>query len=117
MRILYQTSFISASEEKLGRKFPGWFDKVLVDAPCSSEVHVWNSPKHLAEWSINRVKKLHRRQVGLVTRLVDALKHGGLLVYSTCAVTPEENEEVVREVLERRDEILLLLPSHNNNFG
>ncbi len=85
--------------ETLYRRTDKLFTKILVDAPCSSEVHVLNSEKHIGQWSEKRIKTLHRRQVNMITALLPLLTDGGRLVYSTCALTPEENEMVVNEVL------------------
>ncbi|MDA1192348.1 MAG: RsmB/NOP family class I SAM-dependent RNA methyltransferase [Candidatus Poribacteria bacterium] len=84
------------------------FDRILVDAPCSSEKHVLNSPKHLAEWSPSRIKLLSRQQVALLSGLFLALKPGGVMVYSTCALTPEENESVVAELLKKKGDAIEL---------
>lgn len=92
----------------LFRTEPESFDKILLDAPCSSEKHVWNSQKHLKEWSLGRVKRLVTRQFGLLSGLWRALKPGGRIVYSTCAVTPEENERIIERFLEKyKDEATL----------
>ena len=77
------------------------FDKILLDAPCSSEKHVFNSKKHLKIWSPNRIKKLSELQLSLIESLLPLLRSGGTLIYSTCALTPEENEKVIAKVLEK----------------
>src|SRR3989338_2731858 len=77
------------------------FDKILLDAPCSSEKHVFNSKKHLKIWSPNRIKRLSELQLSLVESLLPLLRSGGTLIYSTCALTPEENEAVIAKVLEK----------------
>lgn len=92
----------------LASSYPERFDKILVDAPCSSEKHVYNSPEHLKFWSPRRIWDLKEREYTLVRSLTDALKPGGTLVYSTCALTPEENEEVVSHILATPDNILRL---------
>lgn len=89
------------------------FDKILLDAPCSSEKHVYQNPKELAKWSTNRIKQLRTRQIALISGLILALKPGGTLVYSTCAITPEENEGVVAEIVKRKGDIVKLLPWKN----
>lgn len=88
-----------------GRKQPQSADAVLCDVPCSSERHVLSSPTHLAEWSTSRITRLGKQAVGILASGFDALRPGGTLVYSTCALSPEENDAVVRRVLERRGEI------------
>ncbi len=85
--------------ETLFYKYPNYFDKILVDAPCSSEKHILNEEKELKKWSETRVKTLAKRQKNLLSSVWKTLKPGGTLVYSTCAVTPEENEDVVNDFL------------------
>lgn len=77
------------------------FDKILLDAPCSSEKHVFTDPKERARWSPNRIKKLSHQQFVLIKSTLPLLKPNGTLVYSTCALTPEENEAVVASTLSK----------------
>lgn len=91
------------------RDFPETFDRILVDAPCSSEKHVASSAKHLALWSPARIKQLKQRQIALLCGLSLCLKPGGRMVYATCATTPEENEAVVAHVLKKRAGHLALI--------
>jgi len=88
---------------------PDYFDRILVDAPCSSEKHVWNSKEHLKDWSPGRVRQLKQRQLALLCGLFIALKPGGRMVYSTCAITPEENEEVVAKLLKKKQGAIRLV--------
>ena len=78
------------------------FDKILLDAPCSSDRHVLMSPAHLEVWSAKRVKRLSVEQGALLASAVDALKPGGTVVYGTCALSPLENDDVVRKILKKR---------------
>lgn len=78
------------------------YDRILLDAPCSSDRHVLNSPTHLAEWSSKRVKRLSVEQGALLAAAVDALRPGGILVYGTCALAPLENDAVVQKILKKR---------------
>lgn len=99
------------------------FDKVLLDAPCSSDRHVLNSPSHLEVWSAKRVKRLSVEQGSLLASAVDSLKWGGAVVYVTCALSPMENDDVVRKILKKRpsmevEEIPDLLPgAERTEFG
>jgi 16S rRNA C967 or C1407 C5-methylase (RsmB/RsmF family) len=78
-----------------------YFDRILLDAPCSSEKHVLNSPRHLKEWKPGRVRHLRKLQWRLIQALFKALKPGGRLVYSTCSITPEENEELIKRFVHK----------------
>lgn len=86
---------------KANKKLPEeYFDKVLVDAPCSGTGTIRRSLKTLMMWSPNLVKKLNRVQRKLAQQGFDKVKPGGVLVYSTCTLEPEENEGVVSALLE-----------------
>jgi 16S rRNA C967 or C1407 C5-methylase (RsmB/RsmF family) len=99
------------------------FDKILLDAPCSSDRHVLNSPAHLEVWSAKRVKRLSVEQGALLASAVDALKPGGTVVYGTCALSPMENDDVVKKILKKRpamrfEKIEELLPgADRTEFG
>ena len=88
---------------KLGGRRGEWnrFDAILLDAPCSSERHVIQSAKALAEWTPGRPRFLSRRQWALLSAAFLLLKPGGSLVYSTCALTPDENDGPVTRLLEK----------------
>lgn len=83
------------------RRNAGRFDAILLDAPCSSERHVLGSAKALAEWTQARVRTLAVRQWALLSSAFLMLKPGGCLVYSTCALSPEENDRVVARLASR----------------
>jgi len=86
---------------------PEYFDKILIDAPCSSEKYIIREPKELKKWSYTRIQTLSARQKNLLKSLWLALKPGGTMVYSTCAVTPEENEGVVEEFIKEQQDAIL----------
>ena len=77
------------------------FDAVLLDAPCSSERHVIQNAKALAEWKTARPRFLARRQWSLLSAAFLMLKDGGSLVYATCALSPEENDGPVSRLLSK----------------
>ncbi|MBN2626480.1 MAG: RsmB/NOP family class I SAM-dependent RNA methyltransferase [Spirochaetales bacterium] len=85
------------------RHEPSRFDKILLDAPCSSERHVLNSPEHLKKWTPGRIKSLAPRQFSLLCSALDAVKPGGLIVYSTCALAEEENDLIIERLLKKRN--------------
>ncbi len=79
----------------------GPFDAILADVPCSNTGVLGKRPE--ARWRINRpeIEELAARQVQLLESARRRLKPGGRLVYSTCSIEPEENEQVIRNFLER----------------
>ncbi|MBI2502727.1 MAG: RsmB/NOP family class I SAM-dependent RNA methyltransferase [Candidatus Latescibacteria bacterium] len=85
----------------VGRTCPAWFDRVLLDAPCSGEGRI-NAlyPETYAYWSEAKIRELSHKQKRLLSSAARALKPGGVLVYSTCSLAPEENELVVAQALE-----------------
>jgi len=85
------------------------YDRILLDAPCSSERHVLQSAKHLELWTAHRSKALAMQAVALFCSALEALKPGGILLYSTCSISPEENEGVLRKMeIKRRGQWRLL---------
>ncbi|MCB9740720.1 MAG: hypothetical protein H6747_15760 [Deltaproteobacteria bacterium] len=85
-----------------GLHHPGAYDRVLVDAPCSSERHVFADAAALAQWTAARPRQLTQRQVALLCAAVDSCRAGGLVVYATCALDEAENDDVVERVLRKR---------------
>ena len=71
------------------------FDKILLDAPCSGEGTLRSSPKTFLIWNLKVIQKLSRQQKKFIAFALKCLKKGGILVYSTCTHSPEENEEVI----------------------
>lgn len=86
---------------KVWRYRPEHFDRVLIDAPCSSEGRFHASdPESTAYWSPRKVKEMVRKQRRLLYSAIRAARPGGVIVYSTCAITPDENEGVVQSMLD-----------------
>lgn len=85
--------------KRFGRLLPEFFDKVLLDAPCTSDGIVRRDPDALKLWNVERVRRASRIQKSLIVSAFKSLKAGGTLVYSTCTLSPEENEEVVDSLL------------------
>ncbi len=75
-------------------KLRGYFDIILVDAPCSGSGLFRRDPEAINEWSENNVTLCNRRQQRILTDIMPALKEDGLLLYSTCSYSAEENEEI-----------------------
>jgi NOL1/NOP2/sun family putative RNA methylase len=80
-----------------------FFDKILLDAPCSGEGTIRSTPRTLERWNINTIKNLSKLQKSLIASAIEILKPNGELVYSTCTHAPEENEEVIDFALKNFD--------------
>ena len=96
------------SPEKIAQKFPEFFNKVIVDAPCSGEGMFRKEPKALAEWSVEHTKSCSIRQKLIMDSAIRALSPGGKLIYSTCTFAPCENEGVVDYVLKNYPDMKLI---------
>lgn len=100
-----------------GIKFPNTFDAILVDAPCSGEKHLIQTPSELKKWSPKRTKRLAGQQYGLICSALLALKPGGQMVYSTCSISPLENDENIAKLLKKKgDHVELDLPTYIPSF-
>ena len=86
------------------------YDRVLLDAPCSSERHVLSSPYYLAQWTPARTKQLAIRQFAMLAAALDAAKAGGRVVYSTCSISPLENDGVIEKLFKKRKDMFDILP-------
>lgn len=92
----------------LCREYPNYFDKILLDAPCSAEARfVEGDPKTFGYWSERKIKEMAFKQRSLLFAAWGALKPGGVLVYSTCTFAPEENEVQIARLLERFSDVLV----------
>ncbi len=84
-----------------GKKYPAYFDNVLLDAPCSGEGLIYfRGPRPLRYWSMNKVKRSSYLQKELIVSAFKTLKHGKTMVYSTCTLEPEENEGTITYLLD-----------------
>jgi 16S rRNA (cytosine1407-C5)-methyltransferase len=97
----------SRPAEEIFTQYPNHFDAILLDAPCSSEKHIYMTPKELTKWTPQRIVQLSHRQQGLLYAVWQALKPGGRLVYSTCAIAPQENEGVLATFLAHQTDAVL----------
>ncbi|MFC4598688.1 RsmF rRNA methyltransferase first C-terminal domain-containing protein [Cohnella hongkongensis] len=93
--------------DKLAARFPAFFDRILVDAPCSGEGMFRKDPDACAEWSPEHVTMCADRQLDILESAAKMLKPGGRLVYSTCTFSPEENEGTISRFAERHPEFAI----------
>lgn len=78
------------------------YDKVLLDAPCSSERHVLEDSKELALWAPGRTKAIAITQFAMLASALDIVKVGGTIVYSTCALSKLENDDIIAKLYQKR---------------
>lgn len=87
---------------RIGKLYPESFDRVLLDAPCSGLGTLHKNPDVLGWWSWEKVARLVRIQKRLILSAYDSLSPGGVLCYSTCTITPQENEGIIDYLLRER---------------
>ena len=90
----------------LAQRFPAFFDRVLVDAPCSGEGMFRKEEAAITDWSPETVQMCARRQGEILDCAAKMVKPGGRLVYSTCTFAPQEDEEAVEAFLENHPEFV-----------
>lgn len=78
------------------------YDKVLLDAPCSSERHVLEDSKELSMWAPGRTKAIAITQFAMLASALDIVKVGGTIVYSTCALSKLENDDIMAKLHQKR---------------
>ena len=89
----------------LTEEYPEYFDKILLDAPCSSEARfIEGNPKTYGYWKERKIHEMAYTQQKLLFAAWEALKPGGTLVYSTCTFAPEENEMQISALVDRFDD-------------
>lgn len=94
----------SVRPDILADKLNGFFDKVLVDAPCSGEGMIRKDPSILSSWSLENVISCSNRQLKILESAALCVKDGGYLCYSTCTFSPEENEMIIGNFLQNHPE-------------
>jgi 16S rRNA C967 or C1407 C5-methylase (RsmB/RsmF family)/NOL1/NOP2/fmu family ribosome biogenesis protein len=87
---------------QLGR-VQGFFDLMLVDAPCSGSGLFRKDPLAVSEWSKEQVALCGRRQERILSDVLPALREGGILIYATCSFSPEEDEDITRWLIDEMD--------------
>lgn len=96
-----EDSFVLASH------FPGFFNAIQVDAPCSGEGMFRKLPEAIEQWSMENVAICAARQKEILDNAAVMLEPGGTIVYSTCTFSKEENEDVIEYFLERHPDFIL----------
>lgn len=94
----------------LPKEFYGAFDLVICDVPCSGEGMMRKEPEAISRWSEENIRSLAALQKRILASAAAAVGKGGLILYSTCTWSLEENEEQIRAFLEEREEFSLVSP-------
>ena len=102
--------------ERMAAFFSGFFDRIVVDAPCSGEGMFRKDDTAIAEWSEEHVAMCAERQYGILAEAARMLKPGGVLVYSTCTFAPDENEGVISRFLRDHGDFVIEERPHDGDF-
>jgi len=92
----------------LAERFPAYFHRILVDAPCSGEGMFRKNEEAVEQWSLENVRLCAQRQEEILECAYTMLMSGGILVYSTCTFAPEEDEEMIAHFLTKHPDMKLL---------
>jgi len=91
---------MNESVERISDNFSGYFDKVILDAPCSGQGMFRKNNLVYEDWNYDKTLKLSEIQKDLIMKAYKCLKKGGIMVYSTCTFAIEEDEEVIKYLLD-----------------
>ncbi len=78
------------------------YDRILLDAPCSGERHLLANAEEMSQWSPARSKNLAVRQYTLLASALAVVRKGGRIVYSTCSISPLENDSIIARLMKKR---------------
>ncbi len=98
---IINTAVIRSYAESIGNQYFETFDKVLLDPACSGLGTLHKSPEILSWWTPKHCTRMAANQKSMLLSAIKALKPGGILVYSTCTLSPEENEEVIDQAVQQ----------------
>ena len=108
---------LSEEPGKLVDYFPEYFDKILIDAPCSGEGMFRKDKKMVKAWEEHGPEFFAKIQRSIVTQAAQMLKPGGMMLYSTCTFDPEENEGTIEHLLKEFPEFIIREISPYDGFA
>jgi NOL1/NOP2/sun family putative RNA methylase len=112
------TKLVNNPGQYIWKRYYEYFDKILLDAPCSLEGRFYlNNEKTYSDWSLVKIDKCAILQKRLLRSAIKALKPGGEIVYSTCTLSPEENELVISGAFHNFQDNIQTLPIRLPNFN
>jgi 16S rRNA C967 or C1407 C5-methylase (RsmB/RsmF family)/NOL1/NOP2/fmu family ribosome biogenesis protein len=98
------------------QRLPGFFDVMVVDAPCSGSGLFRREPQAIGEWSENNVALCSQRQQRILADVLPALKEGGVLIYATCSYSKQEDEDII-DWLVTDDKMTSMRLHHEQSWG
>ncbi len=99
---------VSEAPARLAKCFPSYFDKILIDAPCSGEGMFRKEPDMVKSWNEELLAFCQEQQADILSHCADMLRPGGMLLYSTCTFAVHENEESIAHFLETHTDFSLI---------
>lgn len=99
---------MSEPPERLKERLPNFFDKILIDAPCSGEGMFRKEPDMVKSWNEEMLAFCQKEQAKILEACAEMLRPGGMMLYSTCTFAVEENEKSLADFLERHQEFSLV---------
>lgn len=108
---------LNEDPERIAGAFPGFFSKILIDAPCSGEGMFRKDESMLKNWEVSSPLKFAEMQRDILKSAAAMLRPGGRLVYSTCTFSPEENEGMIAEFLNEHPDFCVVPVDHSEFFS
>ncbi|QDH22692.1 RsmB/NOP family class I SAM-dependent RNA methyltransferase [Saccharibacillus brassicae] len=108
---------LNETPERIAEKFPAYFDKILIDAPCSGEGMFRKDPDAVRQWEKHSVEVCTVMQRDILDTVASMLASGGRIVYSTCTFSPEENEAMIALFLARHPDFAVGELPHSPLFA
>lgn len=105
---------MNESVDKISDNFGGYFDKVILDAPCSGQGMFRKNSLVYDDWTYDKTLKLKEVQKDLILKAYKCLKKGGVMVYSTCTFAIEEDEEVIKYLLDNTNASIIPIKMEND---
>ena len=96
-----QNTIVTNGDPKYFGKLNGYFDAIIIDAPCSGEGMFRKDKTAINEWSLNNVQLCISRQKQIISDVWNSLKEDGIIFYSTCTFNPKENEEIAEWMIDK----------------
>lgn len=106
----------SNTANQISSLYPNYFDKIVVDAPCSGEGMFRKNEQSIQNWCLSNVNSCAKRQLNILNDIAPSLKNGGQILYSTCTYNTIENEQVLINFLEQNADFELVKINYNEKY-